>query len=144
MGSIVPELPHGGPPAAPRAAAVSLAVTWWPGVQRRSLAPPRALGFHSLRWAASRGLEEHEPRLRPGEGEGPQGFACCLHLKVCWARERLFRCLASAPATSRLPLAGPSLRGSPSRGAAPWAAPHLGLTSGLLSPPCARPFRLTL
>lgn len=101
----------------------------------------RARRFHSARWAVSdSGKEERAPR----EGEGRKAFAGCLHLKVCWARERLFRGLASAPATSRPQLAGPSLRGSPSRGAAPRAAPHLGLTSVLLSPPRARPLSLTL
>lgn len=75
----------------------------------------RARRFHSARWAVSdSGKEERAPR----EGEGRKAFAGCLHLKVCWARERLFRGLASAPATSRPQLAGPSLRGSPSRGAA--------------------------
>ena len=97
--------------------------------------------FHSTRWAASDSRTEGRA---PQEGEGRQAFAGCLHLKVCWARERLFRGLAGAPATSRPPLAGPSLRGSPSPGAAPRAAPHLGLTSVLLSPPRARPLRLTL
>lgn len=47
-------------------------------------------------------------------------------LKGVLARERLFRGSAVAPATSWLRLAGPSLSGSSSTGAAPWAAPRPG------------------
>lgn len=45
MGSIVPELPHRGPPAALRAAYAYLGVTWCLGVQPREFGSAARRGF---------------------------------------------------------------------------------------------------
>lgn len=125
MRSIVPAFPHGGPPAALRVAAESLGGTWWLDVLSRL-----ALGFHSRRWAAT-GVWGRVWR----RGCGGAGFRCCLLLKVCWDRERLFRCLAIVPPPPccRWPV--------PPSGVRPLGAPRpgqlstTGLTSGLFAPP---------
>lgn len=101
----------------------------------------RVRGFHSRRWAVPRGWRS----VRPGSGSrgnSPQGLLFALTGVL--GSGAAFPVLGNCPCHLPAAVGGPSRRGVPLLAPRPGQFRTSGLTSGLLSPPLARPFRLSL
>lgn len=105
MGSTVSEFPPGDPLLPLRAATASRSVLggWASGPGSPVLRRARAL---LPKVGSAPGFGGTGIQAPAGGGAGVEGKtdhrSSCLHLKVRWAQEQLFRRLAIAPATSRL------------------------------------------